>query len=76
MYDRMLYGYVRSRLALRALRGLLDERGEGSAAFLIALGVALTILLPLMGLVLSGGIGGAASRLKAFLDALSFSTGP
>jgi len=55
---------------------LLDERGEGSAAYLIALGEALAILLPLMGLVLSGGIGGAANRLKGFLDGLSFSTGP
>lgn len=74
MVDRLLGLYLRSCLTLRDL--LWDERGEGSAAFLIALGVALTILLPLMVLVLSGGIGGAANRLKTFLDSLAFSIGP
>jgi hypothetical protein len=38
--------------------------------------VAASILLPILGLVLSGGIGGVGSRLKAFLDTLAFSTGP
>jgi hypothetical protein len=69
MRDRILEFYVRHVLPLR-------ERGEGSAAYIIALGVAASILLPILGLVLSGGIGGVGSRLKAFLDTLAFSTGP
>jgi hypothetical protein len=69
MRDRILEFYVRCVLPLR-------ERGEGSAAYIIALGVSLTILLPIVGLVLSGGIGGVGSRLRAFLDTLTFSTGP
>jgi len=69
MRDRILALYVRYVLPLR-------ERGEGSAAYIIALVVAVSILLPIMGLVLSGGIGGVGSRLKAFLDTLAFSTGP
>ncbi len=69
MRDRILYFYVRHVAPLR-------ERGEGAAAYIIALGVAAAILLPILGLVLSGGIGGVGNRLKAFLDSLSFSTGP
>ena len=69
MGDRIVYLYVRYVAPLR-------ERGEGAAAYIIALGVAAAILLPILGLVLNGGIGGVGNRLKAFLDSLSFSTGP
>jgi uncharacterized membrane protein YqaE (UPF0057 family) len=69
MRDRILALYVRYVLPLR-------ERGMGTADYVVALGVAVAILLPIVGLVLSGGIGGVGSRFKAFLDSLVFSTGP
>jgi hypothetical protein len=69
MRDRVLALYVRYVLPLR-------ERGMGTADYVVALGVAVAFLLPIVVLVLSNGVGGVGSRFKAFLDTLAFTTGP
>jgi hypothetical protein len=65
--DRVLELYVRYVLPIR-------ERGMGTADYIVALGVVLFLLLPIVGLVLRGGIGGVGDRFKDFLDSLTFST--